>query len=325
MRQAFFADMGGFILRSPDFPPFPVDAQQILYLVVNKYIPYPNVDEKEIWDKNKADGFVRALTVLQTLWFGLQCLGRAGQRLPLSTFELSTLAFVFCKIPTFFFWHHKPLGVETPITVTTETPIKSILGKPGTCVKAPYRLSPLEFVGSPPGASLLTPFWLSLRRVLFLGKSDNTVLITEFGNSTRTSPQGLSYAEMAVGAAIGLGYTGLHLVGWNFNFPNTIEHTFWRVASSVLVGLVVLYLLFLGLGSLLAPKIARKYFGTEARTPLELVSLFPATLQVLLFVPALGTYGASRLYTVVQGFVGLRALPLGVYTSVNWSNFIPHI
>ncbi|KAI9709005.1 MAG: hypothetical protein M1812_007818 [Candelaria pacifica] len=325
MRQAFFADMGGFVLHSPDFPAFPVDAQQVQYLVVNKYIPYPNVDEKEIWDKNKADGFVRALTIIQTLWFGLQCIGRATQRLPVTTFELSTLAFVFCTIPTFFFWHHKPLGVEAPIALITETSIKSILGEPGACVKAPYRLSPLEFVNPPPGASLLTPFWLSLKRVFHLGTSHNTVLITEFGNSARTSPQGLSYAEMAVGAAIGLGYTGLHLVGWNFGFPTTIEHTFWRVASSILVGLVVLYLLFLALGSLVAEKIARKYFHAEAKTILELVTLLPSTLQMLLFIPALGAYGASRLYTVVEAFVGLRALPAGAYTSVNWSNFLPHI
>ena len=57
MRHAFFADMGGFMLQSPDFPPFPVDGQQLLYLVQHDYIPYPNVDVESLWDKNKADGF----------------------------------------------------------------------------------------------------------------------------------------------------------------------------------------------------------------------------------------------------------------------------
>jgi hypothetical protein len=49
------ADMGGFFLHSRDFPPFPVDAQQMLYLIREGYISFPDVDKETILDKNKAD------------------------------------------------------------------------------------------------------------------------------------------------------------------------------------------------------------------------------------------------------------------------------
>jgi hypothetical protein len=48
IRHAFFADMGGFVLQSPDFPPFPVDSQQMLYLVREGYISFPDVDKETI-------------------------------------------------------------------------------------------------------------------------------------------------------------------------------------------------------------------------------------------------------------------------------------
>ena len=59
MKKAFFADMGGFLLQSPDAPLLPLNAQQLLYLVKNGYIPYPEYDEAEVDDKNKYDGLAR--------------------------------------------------------------------------------------------------------------------------------------------------------------------------------------------------------------------------------------------------------------------------
>lgn len=41
MRHAFFADMRGFVLHSPGFPLFPVDSEQLAYLVKKKYLQYP--------------------------------------------------------------------------------------------------------------------------------------------------------------------------------------------------------------------------------------------------------------------------------------------
>jgi hypothetical protein len=60
LTHAFFADMGGFVLEAPDLSfPIPLDAEQIFYLVKNKYIRFPAIEEEDIRDKNKADGLAR--------------------------------------------------------------------------------------------------------------------------------------------------------------------------------------------------------------------------------------------------------------------------
>ena len=40
LRHAFFADMGGFQLQTPDWVPFPINAKQAHYLVMNDHIPF---------------------------------------------------------------------------------------------------------------------------------------------------------------------------------------------------------------------------------------------------------------------------------------------
>lgn len=59
MRHAFFADMGGFALEAPDCVAFPLDAQQLFYLVSKGYLAYPKLDKAVIDDKNKASGLSR--------------------------------------------------------------------------------------------------------------------------------------------------------------------------------------------------------------------------------------------------------------------------
>lgn len=50
MRHAFYADGGGFLLQLPneDWPPFPVDAKQLHYLVSNGFVDYPEMREEDV-------------------------------------------------------------------------------------------------------------------------------------------------------------------------------------------------------------------------------------------------------------------------------------
>jgi len=59
MTHSFFADMGGFILRSPDQCDFPLDAEQLFFLVSKGYVLYPDISREEIEDRNKYDGLAR--------------------------------------------------------------------------------------------------------------------------------------------------------------------------------------------------------------------------------------------------------------------------
>jgi hypothetical protein len=59
VRHSFFANMGGFMFEPYEGKAFPIDAKQLRYLVVNKYIDYPSIDKSLIDDKNKSDGLAR--------------------------------------------------------------------------------------------------------------------------------------------------------------------------------------------------------------------------------------------------------------------------
>lgn len=46
MNHAFFADMGGFVLHTLDFPPFPINALQLYCLVSKKHLTLPHITRK---------------------------------------------------------------------------------------------------------------------------------------------------------------------------------------------------------------------------------------------------------------------------------------
>ena len=74
----------------------------------------------------------RVLTVIQVLWFSINCIGRLAQRMALTTLELTTLAFIYSMLATSVCWRHKPLDVSYPITLETDITIAEILTKVST-------------------------------------------------------------------------------------------------------------------------------------------------------------------------------------------------
>lgn len=113
LTHAFYADMGGYILRTADEKSFPIDAKQLDYLVMSKYVEFPTTTKEMIKDKNKVDGLLRIITIGQTLWFLVNTAGRAIQHLAITCGELTTVAFIVCSIGTTVSWVHKPADVQT--------------------------------------------------------------------------------------------------------------------------------------------------------------------------------------------------------------------
>ena len=327
MRHAFYADIGGLLLDCPDFTPFPIDGQQTVYLVKNDHLKYPDVQEKAIWDKNKADGFARSLTLVQITWFAIQAFARCAQHLALSSFELSTLAFVFCTLNSFFFLRHKPLDVDTPIILRSTAKLEEILVKAGDRVCERYSETPLDFVRPPTSrSSLLAPFWFGVRAVFHWGSKREALPVKTFGNSKTTPPRGIKVADIIYGHLFTLAYLGIHLAAWHFDFPTLIERILWRTSSLVLISSLIFYLLATGFGTVASGWLARTLFNNhEATTILGVANLLPKWVAVLVHLPVFLIYGLARCYIIVEGFVSLRALPKTAYESVNWSNFVPHV
>ena len=108
-------------------------------------------------------------------------------------------------------------------------------------------------------------------------------------------------------------YGGIHLSAWNFEFPSRIESMIWRTACFVLTGSPFTLLA--------APSRARIYWmssGPVREALIEGVGNVSAGLLLL-------CYAASRLYLVIESFISLRQVPIGVYAAVPWVQNIPHV
>lgn len=221
MRMAFFADMGGFVLETTDCAPFPLNAKQLHWLVVNNHIQYPQTDVDEIWDKSKQDRFARLITAFQVGYTILHAIGRAVQGLAITTLELNTLGIVVCSLMTSFAWLHKPADVRIPIRIATMRPIGEITGN------RPWRTTPLDFVDeNGPGWALnVQPF---MRMPVIPPERP----IQRIPND-RFPMNPYGFQEYCLCFATLL-FTAIHVAGWNFTFPTTTEKILWRVSSLIL-------------------------------------------------------------------------------------------
>ena len=70
---------------------------------------------------------------------------------------------------------------------------------------------------------------------------------------------------------------------------------------------------------------ARKWNSYRKHRPLKVVpELFNIVHSTFATCIAIG-YVAARVYIVVEAFISLRSVPLGVYADVPWTNYFPHL
>jgi hypothetical protein len=110
-------------------------------------------------------------------------------------------------------------------------------------------------------------------------------------------------------------YGGVHLVAWNFEFPTKTELLLWKIACVNIMATVPV--VFLG-----------SYFW-EFLVPLFWIhwklKLWKFTFLKLLAYPCFLFYALSRSYLVVESFISLRSIPIGVYWMPSWLQMLPHI
>jgi hypothetical protein len=112
----------------------------------------------------------------------------------------------------------------------------------------------------------------------------------------------LSYCLSAIITGL---FGACHLIGWDFLYPSSVEQLLWRIFS---ISCVVLPLLLLFLW------VTFDNIGF----PSSLVDNYLVNLLVFLYISA-------RAYLLVAIFVSLRSVPAGVYETVNWSLYFPHL
>ena len=305
MVHGFYADSGGFMLKAPDAPAFPVTARQIQHLVESKYMAVPNISEDEIFDKSKADQVTKIIAYLQTGWFVTKCIARGIQHLPVSPMEISTCAIVFCSIPTYFFWLRKPLNVLTPTILTIEHNMAEILIRAGAPAQKPYRLRPMDFV---------EPFASTFAQWPQICKRGGPYSHPLHRLPNDRSPDLYSVSQQTCYALVVICFSTSSFIEWHFNFPTYLEQRIWRIAC-VVAECTLFTQAVLGV---LDPR--KKWHsivyteGYQPNWPWDLLCFVPVTL-----------YFCARLVLVGLGFSALRSLPLGSYVQIEWLALIPHI
>jgi hypothetical protein len=220
IQQGFYVDMGGFqvtleggspklqidkgngdILELNDGVRFTIRLDDLILLMKADLLPLPDITLHDLKERSKNDPFARVVTSLQVLYFVVQSFGRLGSNLPISTLEVSTLAFVCCAAFIEYFWWNKPLELRTA-TVTTLSPDKhgkfiSILPK-------------LRF--KPPEQDLAEKADLKLffDRILEGDEMKRNVIHAVW---------------------IGCIFNGIHISAWNFSFASEPEQLLWRITS----------------------------------------------------------------------------------------------
>ncbi|KAJ9602518.1 hypothetical protein H2200_013061 [Cladophialophora chaetospira] len=218
MQQGFYVDMGGVELSLDEANarlPLAISDEQhlekgvrmtirleeLITLMKADIVPLPTVTLQDLEERSKQDRFARVITSVQVFYFVVNCCQRTGSNLPISTLEVSTLAFICCGAFIEFFWWRKPLDIRTS-TVITLLADRSEL------------------------------FWSIFPALRFnapeqdLAEVDNFKLFSDrvFGNSEmRTKAFHLVW--------IGCIFNGIHILAWNFSFASQPEHLLWQIFS----------------------------------------------------------------------------------------------
>lgn len=118
MMVAFFAFMGGFCIEintvnGPIRKTLSLNGlcRTRTMKIVHDY------SLSEIKDKSKASTIAKAVTIFQTTWILLQCLGRVTSNIHITFLEVNTAVHVVIAIVMYAIWWHKPLDVGRVVTL----------------------------------------------------------------------------------------------------------------------------------------------------------------------------------------------------------------
>ncbi|ERF70383.1 hypothetical protein EPUS_05202 [Endocarpon pusillum Z07020] len=358
MRHGFYADMGGFHLQCPDWKSFPVDAKQLHYLVVHKYVEYPQLQDSHIQDKNKVDGMLRLITFIQALWFIANVIGRASQGLAITVLELSTSAFVIFSVATAICWMRKPADVQQPDYIITDKKITEILLEAGEPAAGVYYNTPLDFVSRREWWwTILWAHGLNYLRKLHIAAPPRKRPIGRFENTVFPCIGTLPYLLFVV---LSLDYLGVFVAGWNFRFATRRESVLWRAATltalSSALGVAIFVASCFHWHSVLRRKLRSRSTSFEeagkeqpsitsgpaairkGRSRISTIAAYlknnsvlkdpalDAPVEAILVTWFLGFfYISARAYIIVADFWALRSLPRSAYQDVSWSAIWPHI
>jgi hypothetical protein len=200
------------------------------------------------------------------------------------------------------FWFKKPKDIHRPIAI--DEALSGLFTQPGS---EPFpETRPPDF------------------RCVFRRSSN----FNGVAHKKRRGPWWISDFLFACVASMCAIYGGIHLLALNFSFPSSTEKLLWRISCIVTV-----------CQSLLAPAFviwsmwtfqhgfvkAQRHIFNYRKEPSESWARYGFRVFIILGVVTLPLSITARLFLVIESFISLRGVPAGVYATVPWTQYIPHI
>ncbi|KAF2791675.1 hypothetical protein K505DRAFT_363593 [Melanomma pulvis-pyrius CBS 109.77] len=309
--------------------PFPLNATQLHWLVINTFVEYPSITRKEVWDKSKQDTFTKAITAFQVTYLIIQCIARILQGLAITTLELNAVAIVVGSLMTSYAWLHKPADVQTPVHIHSANTLAEIT------LNRDWRITPLDFIDeNGPGYSVNVQPFMKMPVI-----SSERPIQRIPNDRFPTNPYGLQEYLLCFAT---LAFTDIHVAGWNFDFPKATERLLWRISSLLLFGITVIFWVFETMASwtslgrwktlymfLFDRQGLEEHKRRMTRRQLTMVkrelTQLPLMWEFAAITPLAIVYGVARFYLLAEGFAELRNVRGSAYVNVEWTEFIPHV
>ncbi|KAI0062739.1 hypothetical protein BV25DRAFT_1915871 [Artomyces pyxidatus] len=282
-QHGFFVVMGGYLHYEKGKPKHPLSRTDVVALVESGDLVPPLQEEIQGW--SQGDALSKALAVIQTLWFVVQCIARRAEGLPIMQLEVVTLAYTTITVAMYMAWWYKPQNIGGPIRVAVpELPERGRLAQEDWYTRVFYVI-----IGGQDDI-------LDLRR---------EPCVPTFYSGGIAGGTNDIFAD-TVALVVAMVFGAIHCAAWNYNFPSYTEQLIWRISSVSLVGVPGILLL----GLLLL-------WGCGYPYPLWYLVVPVFALSALVYV-------AARLVLLILSFTTLRAPPYGAYEAVRWTLLIPH-
>ncbi|KAG1721793.1 hypothetical protein EDB19DRAFT_1646207 [Suillus lakei] len=291
LTHGFFAWTGGFMLYVNGEPRATLTPDELLRFVCAGLVDMPVITEAEIEDRSKDDGLSKGVAILQLVWFVTQLIARYVQKLPMTLLEIDTLSIAALTCICYVLWWKKPKDVGLPYAVHWKSATS-----PGDLTYDLHSSKP-------------HPRWDIVHPVLTL--LGNGVLISPWAVRSRRVPSLGGYGEshlvitLLIGCFSGMVFGGIHYLGWNYLFQ---EQTAWHSFAIGMTCMPVIFLIVVGYGL---------WVGDDNLDRKKSMFGFGMLTFIVYFI--------ARVTLIVLTILSLRSLPPGVYDTVSWTEYIPHL
>ncbi|KAI1505713.1 hypothetical protein F5X99DRAFT_428799 [Biscogniauxia marginata] len=114
-------------------------------------------------------------------------------------------------------------------------------------------------------------------------------------------------------------YGGIHLAGWNFEFPSRAERVCWRASCLLIVAA------FPALFGLAHACSAAEQWAVRRQLWGVIGPDFFSRSRNAMWYGTLFLYALARLFIVAEAFASLRRVPIGVFWMPPWLEMVPHL